>query len=131
MKLIVAALCLIACVHAPASAPPLDSRLRFRNPAVVPELVPQPLPRPQPRPFDREAYWFDAYLARRSVRALEVRPAARAADVNALHQVPDSSWFENRTGVQPLGGPAPEPPFVVLGTKLGGVSPGLRVRDAA
>jgi hypothetical protein len=138
MKTVLLALCLTACAHTPAAtAPPLDSTLRFRNAAVVTTLVDQPIPLPAARPFDREAYWFDAYLARRAVRALEIRPAARAGDVNALDQVPDSSWFENRIGARPMTaadlrrGPSPTPPFTVVGTKLGGVSPGLRVRDAA
>jgi hypothetical protein len=137
MKPIAPVLCLAACAHVPAGATaPLDSTLRFRNAAVVTALVDQPIARPVARPFDREAYWFDAYLARRSVRALEVRPATRAGDVNALDEVPDSSWFENRIGAHPLTaaelqrGPAPAAPFAVIGTKLGGVSPGLRVRDA-
>jgi hypothetical protein len=133
------ALLLVACAHAPQSGPavPLDSALRFRNAPVVTALVDEPIAQPAPRPFDREAYWFDAYLARRTVRALEVRPAARAGNVNALDEVPDSGWFENRIGGRALGvdelrrGSTPRPPFAVIGTKLGGVSPGLRVRDAA
>jgi hypothetical protein len=134
-------LALLGCAHAPAPslpAPPLDSALRFRNVPVITRLTDQPIAQPSARPFDREAYWYDAYLGRRSVRALEVRRPARAANVNALDEVPDSAWFENRIGVRALTveeirrgpTPPPRPPFSVVGTKLGGVTPGLRVRDS-
>jgi hypothetical protein len=133
-------LALLGCAHGPASqpAPALDSALRFRNAPVITRLVDQPIAQPAGRPFDREAYWYDAYVGRRSVRALEVRPPARAGNVNALDEVPDSAWFENRIGVRAMTvdeirrGPTPplQPPFSVVGTKLGGVSPGLRVRDS-
>lgn len=64
-----------------------------------------------------------------------------AMDVNAFGQVPDSSWFENRIGHQPmtieemargpntLPGPAPGP-LAVLDGKTEGATPGFIVRDS-
>jgi hypothetical protein len=117
---------------------PLDSTLRFHNAPAVTEVDDRaPIARPAERAFDRTAYWFEVYVGRRTARALEARPARRAQDVNALDEVPDSSWFHNRIGVRDVAveelralSSVPTPPFTVLGSKLGGVSPGLRVRDA-
>ena len=65
-----------------------------------------------------------------------------ALDVNALGEVPDSTWFENRIGRHPVAldeiergpgsasGPAAGPLVVVSG-KLEGATPGVVVRDAA
>jgi len=126
----------------PAQPPPgalLDSTLRFRNAPVVTVVRDvHGLPRPAEREFLRSSYFFDAYVGKRSVRLLAGDPPARALAVNALDEVPDSSWFQNRAGAQPLGPsdihdrhlPAPKPPFTVMGTKLGGMSLGMRVRDA-
>ncbi|HET9989716.1 MAG TPA: hypothetical protein VFQ65_14390, partial [Kofleriaceae bacterium] len=70
------------------------------------------------------------------VRALELRRAQRAAGVNALDEVPDSTWFTNRIGVADLtadqirSGPltvdSPELhlPWTVKSTKAGGASIG-------
>lgn len=129
------------CAHAPAPAtviPRLDNELRFVNAPPVVRVDPgDPIPRPTNRPFLRRAYYFDTYLGRRAARLLDTRPG-RALNVNALDEVPDSPWFENRIGVRPVseaelrmkGSPGPRPPFAVLGTKIGGVSPGVLVRDA-
>ena len=65
----------------------------------------------------------------------------RAMNVNTIDEVPDSSWFENRVGREPLSieefvrgpltskGPVPGPWTVVAG-KSEGISPGLTIRDA-
>lgn len=125
-----------AAVSAPAR---LDSALRFRNTSVVTGTTDAvPVARPAERAFLRHTYFFDAYLGRRMVRALEDKPSERARGVNALDEVPDGSWFENRIGARPLppdelshrAAPPPIPPFVVVGGKVGGVSVGMRVRDA-
>jgi hypothetical protein len=61
-------------------------------------------------------------------------------DVNAMGEVPDSPWFENRIGRAPVpaqeiergpgapGGPA-DGPLVVVSGKLEGATPGVVVRD--
>jgi hypothetical protein len=138
--LVLVPLLLLGCAHGqpdPRAGARLDSTLRFRNADVVTALPDgPPVPRPQQRDFDRQAYFFDAYLGQRTVRGLAPAPAGRARNVNALDQVPDDSWFHNRLGARPVGadelrrGDPPRPPFRVVGAKLGGVSPGLRVRDA-
>jgi hypothetical protein len=65
----------------------------------------------------------------------------RAANVNTLGEVPDSSWFTNRIGVRELSldelarGPSGEPPdesrpFTIVAAKESGITPGFTVRDA-
>jgi hypothetical protein len=66
----------------------------------------------------------------------------RAANVNALGEVPNSTWFTNRIGLFPLSaediargpnrskGPSREGPWTVVGAKTEGVTPGFTVRDA-
>ena len=67
--------------------------------------------------------------------------ARPAANVNALDEVPNSSWFTNRIGLQEfspldcatgvgLGGPDPSSTWRVLGAKTDGVTPGFRIADA-
>ncbi len=63
------------------------------------------------------------------------RRTHEARNVNALDEVPDSTWYENR--VVPPGAIvrgtcpeyAPAPPFHVKSTKVGGVTPGFVVTD--
>jgi hypothetical protein len=131
LTLVVAALGL-TCAHEGVT---LDSTLRFHNAPPVTAVVDRSMAKPRARSFDRMAYFFDSYLVARPRRAMDGRRAARAANVNAFDEVPNSSWFENRIGVRSVEvselqkGPAAVPPFAVLGTKLGGGSPGIRVRD--
>jgi hypothetical protein len=66
----------------------------------------------------------------------------RAANVNTVDEVPDSSWFTNRAGARPLDvetlvkgpdtttGPAPGP-WTVTARKGEGVTPGFTIRDSA
>jgi hypothetical protein len=64
----------------------------------------------------------------------------RAANVNTLGEVPDSSWFENRIGIRdmtleelargPNEGPPPQLPLVVTAAKASGITAGFTVRDA-
>src|SRR5215472_10417624 len=66
-----------------------------------------------------------------------------AVNVNALDEVPDSSWFSNRIGRHPMtaeeiargpcSGPAPEDerPWKVVGVKIDGANPGFRIKTAA
>jgi hypothetical protein len=80
-----------------------------------------------------------AFDVPRHFRKLTGHPK-EAYNVNVLDEVPDSSWFTNRNGRQPLtleeikrgpnqtDGPAPGPLTVIRG-KTVGVSPGFWVRD--
>ncbi len=66
----------------------------------------------------------------------------KAEDINTLGEVYNSSWFTNRIGLFPLtidqvadGGarsalPDQDSPWVVIGAKTEGVTPGFNIRDA-
>jgi len=68
-------------------------------------------------------------------------PIPRAVNVNTFGEVPDSSWFTNRIGVRPMsieelvrgpdrvGGPDLSEPVTIISGKVGGITPGLVVRD--
>ena len=70
------------------------------------------------------------------------RTKAPAVNVNTLGEVPDSSWFTNRhgmnrmslseltTGPNTVEGPSTEQPWFVIEAKTEGVTPGFRIRDA-
>jgi hypothetical protein len=95
--------------------------------------VPLPAVFSVPEPF----YLAEVYLHRPLREALSLSEYPPAKDVNALDEVPRSSWFSPRTidiGAMALGpdGPgAPQPPFVVLPDEPRGLaSPGLVIRDA-
>jgi len=74
-------------------------------------------------------------------RALSVPAPEEATNVNALDEVPNSSWFHNRWRTPRSAGevargacsgrPEPELPLTVFRAKAEGVSPGFFVRDAA
>jgi hypothetical protein len=69
------------------------------------------------------------------------RVDTRAVNLNTLDEVPDSSWFTNRLGRQPLTieqivrgpdtgtGPAPGP-WTIVGAKTEGRTPGMTIEDA-
>jgi len=100
-----------------------------------------------PRPEERYVSWrFDA------VDQLFLRPASRvwtfptdveAINVNALDEVPDSSWFTNRIGRHALPPEAllrgacesastlPPLPWIVVGGKTFGTNPGFTIEDAS
>ncbi len=66
--------------------------------------------------------------------------SGQAAGINTLGEVPDSAWFTNRHGRNRMSreelrrgagdGNMPEPPFVIVGAKTEGITPGFRMRDA-
>ena len=72
---------------------------------------------------------------------MEVRADAHAANVNSLDEVPDSTWFTNRIGARELtvddvrrgpntdDGPDRSAPWQITGTKVGGSSVGLLMKD--
>ncbi len=78
----------------------------------------------------------------RLVRKLDDGYAGRpAGDVNSLGEVINSTWFTNRIGLYPLDpaevargpgqpeGPDRSRPWEIIGAKVGGVTPGFRIRD--
>lgn len=137
---------LFACVTALAgcaSASPIGA-LRFVNQPPVTRVsdradVPSPPPAPIRRPHLDD---LDAFYVRALTRAMDVRDPHRARDVNAMDELPDSTWFENRIGARPLSadelrrgpgdadGPQAHLPWTVTGARTGG-SLSLSIRDAS
>jgi hypothetical protein len=88
----VALVVVLACSSRPA---------HFRDAAAVLAVVDDnPIPLPQRTEVPDWARYTDVYARRTVVGALDPRRARDAVDVNALDDVPTSSWFD--TGRQPL-----------------------------
>jgi hypothetical protein len=97
---------------------------------------------PAPRPFAHALYHFRGFFVRRFERGLALRRVQPSLGVNALDEVPDSTWFTNRIGVRDLsldevrtgpnavGTPEAHFPWTIKGTKVGGASIGFIVTDA-
>jgi hypothetical protein len=76
-------------------------------------------------------------------RVFAVDPQGESINVNALDEVPDSSWFENRIGLHDMSpaatalGPCaasagdPPTPWRVTGAKPNGANPGFIIEDAS
>jgi hypothetical protein len=96
---------------------------------------------PRERAFNRTEYYARIFLSERVDRALSLPSLGPAANTNALDEVPNSTWFENRIGVRQVspaeaaggveGGGPPRPPFQVAGGKMGGGTPGFLLRDVS
>ena len=128
-----------ACAHRPQVG-----ELRFENQAPVWRVNDRrPLPKaPKEREYNRTLYHADGFVFRRATRAMEMRAHRRAEDVNALDEVPDSTWFTNRIGVRDMSieelrrganlGPSPfdHRPWTITGAKQGGLSIGFKIEDA-
>lgn len=94
---------------------------------------------PEEREFLVVQYAADIIAMRRLERVLEVRGDKPAMNVNALDEVPDSSWFTNRIGTRALsprelvtGGETSGPPVLpltVTSAKVGGTNPGFFAKD--
>lgn len=75
-------------------------------------------------------------------RVFAVDPAGESRNVNSLDEVPDSSWFSNRMGLQRMtpaqvalgpcapGSTDPPTPWKVSGAKPNGANPGFIIEDA-
>jgi len=97
---------------------------------------------PEEREFFHDTYHYDGVFQRRLTRALELPRAQRARGVNALDEVPDSTWFTNRIGhrdltpeqvrLGPLTTDSPElhKPWTIRSTKIGGTTIGFIIKDA-
>ncbi len=116
--------------------------VRFANEPIVWQVNDRKdIAKPKELQYYRELYFFDALFFRRLTRAMEMKPKRRAKDVNALGEVPDSTWFVNRMGLRSLTpadvakGPNQYPspdmskPWRVTGMKSGGTSVGLTIKD--
>jgi hypothetical protein len=106
---------------------------------------------PDQRPFRNEpAEYFspfgwdaaDQTIFRPVARFFAVDPAGESVNVNALDEVPDSSWFRNRLSRYPMSpaqvaqgpcrGPSLDPsgPWTVIGAKPNGANPGFLIKAA-
>jgi len=137
--LVACAAALVGC----ATASPVGA-LRFANQPPVTRVndradVPAPPPASIRRPHLDD---LDAFYVRALTRALDVRDPHRATDVNAMDELPDSTWFHNRIGVRALSpdelrrgpgaadGPDGHLPWTVIGARAG-ASLSLSIRDAS
>jgi len=135
-----AALAALAAGCAPHAAVP---DVRFANAAAVAVVddrrdVPE---RPKRRTNMPDLYHLDGHLSL-VTRPLALPEPRRALGVNALDEVPDSTWFTNRIGVRALspdevragptrvGSPEPYKPWTVHSTKIGGIAVGFIISDA-
>jgi hypothetical protein len=132
---------LAACGGAASSSPAGD--LRFHNQApiwVVNDRRDVPKP-PEEAPFYKSLYHFDGVFHKRLDRWMQMRRVHRAANVNSLDEVADSTWFTNRIGVRDLtldeirngpnrtGSPEDHKPWVIKSSKVGGITVGFIIVD--
>jgi hypothetical protein len=125
-----------------ASSPVPHSRFTNAPPvAAVNDRLDVPV-RPEERPFFENLYHYNGLVQDPIDRAFELPRARRALGVNALDEVPDSTWFTNRIGVRTMSlaelanGPVtietPElhKPWTIKSTKVGGAEVGFAIVDA-
>ena len=131
-------------VLAACAAQPPAGTVRFANQDPVWKVADRaPLPKePAEREYFRTLYHIDGFAVRRATRAMDVPDPVRAADVNALDEVPDSTWFVNRIGVRDLSveelrrgpnvdaSPFDHRPWTITGAKVGGTALGFVFEDA-
>jgi hypothetical protein len=118
------------CAHAP----------RFKDQPVVWRVDDaHPIAEPEENEYLKLQYFADVFFMRRLDRALELRDHEPAHNSNALDEVPDSTWFQNRIGRRTVGvdeiargagGGPPRPPLTINGAKVGGGNAGFTVTDA-
>jgi hypothetical protein len=118
--------------------------IRFANRAPVWQVndrldVPD---KPEERAFAAYLYHLDGFVFRNVIRHLDLPDPHRATNVNAVDEVPDSTWFVNRIGVRDMtveevrrgpndpDGPEKHKPWTITGTKVGGASVGFLIKDA-
>ena len=92
--------------------------------------------------YDRFLNNFDGSFHRLVTRKLELKRPERARGINALDEVPDSTWFTNRIGVRDVapedilimpgsvGSPENHKPWTIVSSKVGGLSVGFIMKDA-
>ena len=128
---IIGALLLVACAGA--------THGKFRDqPAVWQVADTRSISEPAKHEHETLGYYLDAYLVNRMRDAVDPRRGP-ARDINALDEVPDSTWFENRIGLRDVSidalvrgaglADAPRLPLTILSAKPAG-NPGFVVEDA-
>ena len=107
-----------------------------RDPGIVRDFYDDSISRPAARHLDPEP------LSRKIGTIFGGQVAREAVNVNALDEVPNSAWFTNRIGLfahtpeevragPGEAGPSREAPWTVVAGKVGGVTAGFQIRDAA
>jgi hypothetical protein len=91
--------------------------------------------------YERYLKNFDWAFHRLVTHQLDLKRPQRARGVNALDEVPDSTWFTNRIGVRDvpiedikelpgsIGTPEDYKPWTVVSSKVGGLSIGFIIKD--
>jgi hypothetical protein len=91
--------------------------------------------------YERYLRNFDGSFHRLMTRKLELKRHERARGINALDEVPNSTWFTNRIGVREvspeeikeipgsIGSPADHRPWTIVSSKVGGLSVGFIIKD--
>src|SRR5688500_3789049 len=94
---------LAACALLSACGGASISELRFRNHAPIEAAYDtNPIPKPQERVQGERAWQIDALLHVPLDHALSIPGPQHAQDVNALDELPRSSWFEPRISTRAL-----------------------------
>ena len=121
---------LLGLVLVSACAVPRPARFASA-PAVTRVADDQPCPMPRRDVPVQEFELTEAYVRRPLVSALDPARIAEASDINALDDVPTSSWFAPDDSWLATEDAAPEAPFSVLPSPPESGSPGLSVVDAS
>jgi hypothetical protein len=118
---------------------PVKARFRDR-PVVTHSDDRRAIDEPAEREFVPLPYMTDALLFDPIVNAVDRPTRTAAEDTNALDEVPDSTWFNNRIGVRPISPAAaargadtvgpPVGPYTIAKPKRGGGNPGFVMADA-
>jgi len=117
-----------------AAAPAADGPRFYPDDPI--SRVPKPAPVKQVATYEPDDLFDFGY---QSVRPKSTAPSP-AKGVNTLGEVPDSAWYTNRHATRrmsledlrrgPCVEPPPQAPFVVVGAKTDGITPGFRMTDA-
>jgi hypothetical protein len=136
-------LALLLAVAGCASSPPVPS-VRFENaPPVHAVNDRRDVPKtPDETMYERYLRNFDGSFHNLVTTELELKRHERARGINALDEVPNSTWFTNRIGVREVsveeiknlpgsvGTPEDHKPWTIVSSKVGGLSVGFIMKDA-
>jgi len=98
------------------------------------------IPEPAEDPFDRLTYFSNAYAFNRMADLVDPPRRGPALDINALDELPNSTWFKNSIGLRSVSpseaanggntnGP-PSLPLTIFAAKTGGANPGFFAKDS-
>ena len=132
----VLATCAAALAALATSACAAPTRFALRPP-LLRDTDDRPLQKPPANNEESDyANALDVILFRPLSHAFLFEQAAEAHNTNSLDEVPDSTWFTNRTVLPaemergPCKDAGPVPPFTIKSSKTGGTTPGFQVKDS-